>query len=96
MHFRVQTEVLYHLAEKCHQTETGARFINSLVDQQLLPEVARSLLQYMVEDDMPDILTLELDENAELSCVFADLSDQETDTAGLPADAEDKETEAVL
>ena len=72
MTFRVQTEALQHLAERSAQTDTGARFINAMIDQQLLPEVARSLLSYMADDDMPDILTLELDEQGELSLLFAD------------------------
>ena len=72
--FRCQPEVLEYLAQRCTQTETGARHINSIIEQQLLPEVARSLLTYMMEDDMPDVLTLELDDNGELSLVFADSS----------------------
>jgi type VI secretion system protein VasG len=70
--FRCQPEVLDYLAQRCTQTETGARHINSIIEQQLLPEIARSLLTYMMEDDMPDVLTLELDDKGELSLVFAD------------------------
>jgi type VI secretion system protein VasG len=70
--FRCTPDILEYLAERCNQTETGARYINSIIEQQLLPEIARSILAYMMEDDMPDILTLELDENGEMSLVFAD------------------------
>ena len=70
--FRCQPDVLDYLAQRCTQTETGARHINSIIEQQLLPEIARSLLTYMMEDDMPDLLTLELDDNGELSLLFAD------------------------
>ena len=72
MAFRCDPRVLDYLAQRCTQTETGARYINSIIEQQLLPEVARSLLTYMMEDDMPNVLTLELDDNGELSLVFAD------------------------
>ena len=72
--FRCQPQVLDYLAQRCTQTETGARHINSIIEQQLLPEIARSLLTYMMEDDMPDLLTLELDDKGELSLVFADHS----------------------
>ena len=82
MAFRVQSEALTYLAARCAQTDTGARFINSMIDQQLLPEVARSLLAYMADDDMPDILTLELDEQGELSLVFADHAADGDDTTG--------------
>lgn len=78
--FRCQPEVLDYLAGRCTQTETGARYINSVIEQQLLPEIARSLLTYMMEDDMPDVLTLELDANGELSMVFAD----HADTSAIP------------
>jgi type VI secretion system protein VasG len=70
--FRCTPDILDYLADRCNQTETGARYINSIIEQQLLPEIARSILAYMMEDDMPDILTLELDENDEMSLVFAD------------------------
>ncbi len=72
MEFRCHPDVLDYLALRCNQTETGARYINSIIEQQLLPEVARSILAYMMEDDMPDILTLELDDNGEMSLLFAD------------------------
>lgn len=72
MAFRCDPRVLSYLAERCTQTETGARYINSIIEQQLLPEIARSLLTYMMEDNMPNVLTLELDDNDELSLVFAD------------------------
>ena len=72
MEFRCTPDILGYLAQRCTQTETGARYINSIIEQQLLPEVARSILAYMMEDDMPDILTLELDDSGEMSLVFAD------------------------
>ncbi len=88
MEFRCTPEILDYLAERCTQTETGARYINSIIEQQLLPEVARSILAYMMEDDMPDILTLELDENGEMSLVFADKQPEPTQkSASIEAEA---------
>ena len=69
---RCAPEVLNYLGERCRQPATGARFINALLEQRLLPGIARSLLGYLASDDMPDILTLEMDEQGELACVFAD------------------------
>lgn len=80
MEFRCTPDILEYLAQRCNQTETGARYINSIIEQQLLPEVARSLLAYMMEDDMPDILTLELDDNGEMSLVFADRQPETSNT----------------
>jgi type VI secretion system protein VasG len=78
---RCAPEVLSYLGERCLQPESGARFINALLEQRLLPGIARSLLGYMVDDDMPDILTLEIDERGELACVFADRVDEELSAA---------------
>ncbi len=74
--FRCQPAVLAHLAAQGLHPDTGARHINALVDQQLLPEISRSLLQFLHAGDMPDVLTLELDAEGQLSCVFADHLDE--------------------
>ncbi len=74
--FRCQPAVLAHLARQGLHPDTGARHINALVDQQLLPEISRSLLQYLHADDMPDVLSLEIDEAGQLSFVFADRLDE--------------------
>lgn len=79
---RCAPEVLSYLGERCLQPKSGARFINALLEQRLLPGIARSLLGYMVDDDMPDILTLEIDDRDELACVFADRVDGELSAAG--------------
>lgn len=70
--FRCDQAVLAHLAEQCELNDSGARFVNALVDQQLMPGVAQSLLHYISEDDIPDILTLTLNEEQQLECIFAD------------------------
>ena len=74
--FRCQPDVLAHLARQGLHPDTGARHINALVDQQLLPEMSRSLLQYLHEGDLPDVLSLEIDEEGQLSFVFADRLDE--------------------
>jgi len=70
---RCQPSAFQHLADQCTQPETGARFINSLIEQQLLPEISRSLLQFMADDDMPDVLSLEIDDKGQMSVLFSDL-----------------------
>ncbi len=81
---RCTPEVLAYLGERCRQPATGARFINALIEQRLMPGVARSLLGYLASDDLPDILTLEVNDNGELSCLFAD---RMTEDPGLEAAA---------
>ncbi|WP_220359342.1 type VI secretion system ATPase TssH [Alkalilimnicola ehrlichii] len=70
---RCQPEVVDYLAAQCDVSDSGARFVEALLEQRLLPGIAHSLLGFMADDDMPDLLTLERDENGQLSCVFADL-----------------------
>ncbi len=81
--FRCAPQVITHLTEQCHQPATGARFITSLIDQQLMPNIARSLLGFMVEGDIPDLLGLEWDQEAGLSCLFADRVAEDAEAAPL-------------
>ncbi len=70
---RCDPRVLDYLSEQCHSPESGARAVNTLIEQQLMPGVSRSLLGFMVDDDMPQVMTLEFDENNDFSCVFSNL-----------------------
>ena len=73
-----QPEVVEHLIFRCQRPETGARMIHTLIEQQLLPGISRSLLQFMADDDMPQLIRLELNDQGELSCIFSDLIADET------------------
>ena len=75
MQMRCQPEVIEHLAELCQRPELGARHVDALIDRQLLPNVARTLLGFMVEDNIPDILSLVMDENKQMACEFLDLAE---------------------
>jgi type VI secretion system protein VasG len=58
--------------------------VNALIEQHLVPGIAKSLLQFMADGEMPEILSLEIDEQGELSCLFADRcadGEQEDDQA---------------
>ncbi len=76
---RCEPSVFEYLAQQCTQPETGARFINALIEQQLLPEISRSLLQFMADEDMPDVLSLELDDNGQMSVLFSDIMDEDSE-----------------
>ncbi|MGB3226193.1 MAG: type VI secretion system ATPase TssH [Desulforhopalus sp.] len=86
---RCDPRVIDYLVQQCHTPESGARAINTMIEQQLMPGVSRTLLGFMADDDMPQLMTLELDEADELSCVFnnpaAATPARETDTAVLMA-----------
>ncbi len=77
---RCEPGVFKYLADQCTQPETGARFINALIEQQLLPEISRSLLQFMADDDIPDVLSLEIDDNGQMSVLFSDLMAEDDDS----------------
>ncbi len=89
--FRCDKEALAMLVGQCSSTVLGARTINAMLEQRLLPEISRSLLGFMVEDDIPDILTLSLDEDHKLSCVFSDRVSEQDD-----AEAEQSEALAAV
>lgn len=74
---RCTADVIKHLVSRCHTPESGARAINTLIEQHLMPGISRSLLGFMVDDDMPQLMALEVDETGELGCVFSDLVDEE-------------------
>lgn len=72
---RCDEAVMQHLAQQCRFTDSGARYVNTLLEQQLMPSIASQLLTFIAEDNLPDIMTLTLDEEGELCCIFADLTD---------------------
>ena len=76
MQMRCQPEVIEHLAQLCQRPELGARHVDALIERQLLPNVARTLLGFMVEDNIPDILSLIVDENKQIACDFLDLAEE--------------------
>ncbi|MCG8393275.1 MAG: type VI secretion system ATPase TssH, partial [Pseudomonadales bacterium] len=72
MAFRVDEQVMRQLSQQCQVAESGARQVEAVIEQQLMPSLAQQLLGYMADDDMPDILTLTLDEQGQITAVFAD------------------------
>jgi len=86
--FQCMPEVLKYLASLCQRPELGARHIDAIIDRKLLPNVARTLLKYMLDDDTPDILRLGLDENNELICDFLELSSKPVEDAKPEIDSE--------
>ncbi|QBG34908.1 type VI secretion system ATPase TssH [Litorilituus sediminis] len=72
MTLRVDGGVINKIALTCQMSDSGARMVNAMIEQQILPGIARSVLEFMAEEDMPDILTLVLDEQEEIEAIFAD------------------------
>jgi type VI secretion system protein VasG len=69
--------VTEQIAGRCINHDAGARFINTLIGQQLMPAISQQLLQALIDDDKPEVVSLEYDEEGELSCLFIDREDAE-------------------
>ena len=72
MQLRVDASVLSKLTQQCQLSDSGARMVNAVIERQILPGIAKSILEYMAQEDMPDILTLTVDEQNEITAIFAD------------------------
>jgi type VI secretion system protein VasG len=77
--FRYLPKVAEQIAGRCINHDAGARFINTLIGQQLMPAISQQLLQALIDDDKPEIVSLEYDEEGELSCLFIDRIDSDAD-----------------
>ncbi len=75
--FRYLTEVTEQIAGRCINNDAGARFINTLIGQQLMPAISQQLLQALIDDDKPEVVSLEYDDKGELNCLFIDRVDAE-------------------
>jgi len=72
MLLRVDGDVVSFITSQCQMSDSGARMVNAMIEQQILPGIARSVLEFMADDDMPDILTLTLDSDGKIEAIFAD------------------------
>jgi type VI secretion system protein VasG len=78
MELRVDGDVVQYITSQCQMSDSGARMVNAMIEQQILPGIARSVLEFMADDDMPDILTLTLDSHGKIEAIFADNAPSET------------------
>ncbi|WP_444436859.1 type VI secretion system ATPase TssH [Pseudomonas sp. A6] len=60
-----------HLAARCTQGDSGARLIDQLLDQHLLPQIADRLLQAMAVGETLNRVHATLDGGAAVTCEFA-------------------------
>lgn len=78
---RCSPTVIQAITEQALSPERGARAINTIIEQQIEPNIARSILGFLVDEKMPDYLTLQLDANNDIELVFS--SEQQTDEASV-------------
>ncbi|GAB7527971.1 type VI secretion system ATPase TssH [Pseudomonas sp. 3A(2025)] len=60
-----------HLADSCQQSPGGARFIDHLLDNQLMPQLVDRLLDAMATGESFDTVHVSLDDQARVVCGFA-------------------------
>jgi type VI secretion system protein VasG len=68
----VEENVYEAMAKRCNQVDVGARQIDHILDQTVLPDLSRRLLQQMGDERMPTRLTLGVDDGGEFTYSFAD------------------------
>lgn len=69
--FTYSQDLVDHLAERCTQSDSGARLIDHLLDLHVLPLVADRLLDAMATDESLKRVHATLDGNASVICEFA-------------------------
>lgn len=60
---QVDEAVMDAIAERCTEVESGARNIDNILTNTVLPEVSRLLLQHMVEESQPGAVQVSLDDD---------------------------------
>jgi len=68
--FNYAEELVDQVAERCTQVEMGARNVDHIIEKTILPDIARELLAKLAAEEMPDRLTLSLDESGEFQYQF--------------------------
>ncbi len=67
----VEDAVYAEMANRCNQVDVGARQIDHLLDQAVLPVLSRQLLERMGSDEMPTALTMGVDDAGEFVYTFS-------------------------
>jgi type VI secretion system protein VasG len=68
--FEVTPEARDALVARCTDPDSGARDLDHVIDQTILPRISQRLLEQMAEDEMPTRLTLDA-ADGEFTFVFA-------------------------
>lgn len=71
MAFKVDESVYAAIAARCNQVDVGARQIDHILDQTVLPELSRRLLEKMTEETMPEAVQMGVTEAGELTYTFS-------------------------
>jgi type VI secretion system protein VasG len=69
--FAVAPEVVRDIVLLCTTSQSGARNIDTIIDQKLMPEISKHILMHMAEDKVFTHLFLASDEKTGFSCSFS-------------------------
>ena len=70
MKFQYGDDVVNLIANRCTEVETGARNIDHIIRQTLLPMLSTSLLEKMSEGPLPDTVRVAIDDSEQFSLEF--------------------------
>jgi type VI secretion system protein VasG len=70
MSFEIMPEARDALADRCRDPESGARNVDQMIDQNILPRVSLALLEQMAGSERPKRLTLGVDTAREFTFTF--------------------------
>jgi len=64
--------VIDRVTAECATSESGARLVERVIEQRLMPGLAQQLLAYRANGDMPGIARLDIESDGNMFCTFAD------------------------
>ena len=70
--FKVDEPVYAAVAERCQQVDLGARQIDHVIDQAVLPVLSRRLLEQMATEKLPPVITMRTDDAGGFAYEFSD------------------------
>lgn len=69
--FEVDDAVYAQMSSQCNQVDLGARQIDHVIDQQVLPVLSRRVLEQMAADEMPKVVTMGTNDAGEFTYGFS-------------------------
>ena len=72
MSFEVEDSVYAQIAKRCNQVDVGARQIDHVLDQVILPDLSRRVLEMMGESQMPKAVTMGVNDGGEFTYSFSE------------------------
>lgn len=70
--FACDHSAMEYLSACSKTTDSGARYINSLLEQKIMPSIANKIIGFMIDEDLPGCMTLLVDDQGSLCCDFYD------------------------